>query len=108
MDIIIVQHGPLPKWTVNDDEAVRQRLKPFVDEVRGEDKILFWPDLESAHYTLPTRALFEEVQIPYVPREANPPNVPKLRQVEDFWGILNAWSTREAGKPKLSTSSSSG
>ena len=23
-----------------------------------------------------------------MPREANPPNVPQLRPVEDFWGIL--------------------
>lgn len=26
--------------------------------------------------------------LPFVPKYANPPNVPKARPIEDFWGLL--------------------
>ena len=87
-DVFFRTSGLAVNGEVYREQCVRQRLKPFIDEVHGEDEILFWPDLASAHYAHPTRALFEELEIPFVPRDANPPNVPKLRPVEDFWGIL--------------------
>lgn len=70
------------------EECVRLRLKRFIDEVHGDDEILFWPDLASAHYAKDTVALYEELEINVVPREANPPNVPQVRPIEDLWGIL--------------------
>ena len=49
------------------EQCVRERLKPFIDDMHGEDEMLFWPDLASAHYARATLDLFEELEIPYVP-----------------------------------------
>ncbi|KAI6655439.1 hypothetical protein LOD99_2274 [Oopsacas minuta] len=55
-----------------------------------DDEILFWPDLASSHYSIATRACYKEIRINVVPKEMNPPNVPQLRPIENFWGILKA------------------
>ena len=54
----------------------------------GKHQILFLPDLASAHNALRTRALFDELSMPMCHKKQNPPHVPKLHPVEDFWGIL--------------------
>jgi hypothetical protein len=48
-------------------------------------KIVFWPDLVSAHYAKHTLARIEELKIEYVPRDENSPNIPQLRLIEIFW-----------------------
>jgi hypothetical protein len=47
-------------------------------------KIVFWPDLTSAQYAKDTLVRLEELKIEYVPIKENPPNVPQLRQIENF------------------------
>lgn len=70
------------------DECVAQRLYPFLSEHHSDGNYLFWPDLASAHYAQYTLNRFEELGIHLVPKEKNPPNVPQLRPIEDFWGML--------------------
>ena len=74
----------------------------------GQNEILFLPDLASAHYTLPTQALFDELHIPYVPQEAKPSISHQTPPSGGIFGILKGLVCKDARKPKLSTSSSSG
>jgi len=47
-----------------------------------------WPDLASSHYAHLTLQTFDELAINIVQKESNPPVVPSLRHIEDFWGLL--------------------
>jgi hypothetical protein len=48
------------------------------------EKIVFWPDLASAHYATDTLIQLKELKIEYVAKEENPPNVPQTRPIENF------------------------
>ena len=61
------------------------KLKKFINEVHKKDKIVFWPDLASAHYSNKVQDYLKGKNIEYVPRDKNPANVPELRPIEDFW-----------------------
>ena len=70
------------------DECIKKRLIPFIKAHHSDGKYLFWPDLASAHYAKTVTGFFDEKNINYVKKKDNPPNVPELRPIEDFWGIL--------------------
>lgn len=65
------------------------KLVPFIEKHHKNDKIIFWPDLASSHYARDTIKWLEDKKIPFVPKTANPPNVPKARPIEDFWALLS-------------------
>ena len=78
-----------------DGETYRQhcilaRLHPFVAAHHSDGRYVFWPDLTSAHYAKATTALLDHLDIPFVPEELNPPNVPELRPIENFWSLLKS------------------
>ena len=94
------------KWS----RVCLDRPEPFIDKVYGKHQIQFLPDLPSAHYALPTRALFDELFMPYVPQEAKPSTCPQTPPSGGCF-LLNPKRVGLQGKlrsPKLSTSSSSG
>lgn len=64
------------------------KLSKFINKYHLDDKYIFWPDLASSHYAKQTTEWLHERKIPFVPKCVNPPNVPKARPIEDFWGIL--------------------
>ena len=82
------------------DECIRARLVPFINQLHKDEEILFWPDLASSHYSTATRAWYKELGIHVVPKEMNPPNVPQLRPIENFGGILNAAVYKDAWEAK--------
>ena len=49
---------------------------------------MFWPDLASTHYSKRSLEQMERLNIDVVPKSANPPNVPQLRPIENFWANL--------------------
>ena len=59
-------------------------LKPFIDELHQDNEILFLPDLASAHYTRAITDLFDEFDISYVPKEANPQMFHKFAHLSNF------------------------
>lgn len=63
-------------------------LTDFIHDYHQNDQIIFWPDNASCHYAKNTIQWLQEHNVPMVPKEANPPNVPKARPIEDFWAIL--------------------
>lgn len=73
---------------IYSDECITKRLHPFLLEHHSDRNYLFWPDLASAHYAQHSLKKFEDLGIQFVPKEKNPPNVPQLRPIEDFWGLL--------------------
>lgn len=73
---------------VYSKHCVEKRLAPFIAEYHSDGQYLFWPDLATSHYACGTLAKLEELGIQVVAKEMNPPNIPQLRPIEDFWGWL--------------------
>lgn len=69
-------------------QCIRKRLLPFIEELHSDGNYLFWPDLASCHYAHDVIDTFVETGINFVHKDLNPPNVPQLRPIEDFWGML--------------------
>lgn len=64
------------------------KLDKFIKEKHPNEDSIFWPDLASSHYAKITLDWLKEKNINFVPKHANPPNVPKARPIEDFWSLL--------------------
>lgn len=64
------------------------KVKEFINKKHSTLKVIFWPDLASSHYAKKTLEAMDSFQIPYVCKQENPPNVPQLRPIEDFWANL--------------------
>lgn len=64
------------------------KVKKFIDTHHKNDEVLFWPDLASSHYAKNTLTALDAMNVKYVPKRLNPPNVPQLRPIEDFWANL--------------------
>lgn len=64
------------------------KLLKFIEKYHFGDKYIFWPDLASSHYANETLAWLTEQKVSFVPKVANPPNIPKARPIEDLWSIL--------------------
>ena len=83
-----------------------RRLVPFLRQYH-EDGDVFWPDLGSSHYAKETVSLLHVQNISFVRKQDNPPNVPQLRPIETFWGILKSkvynggWPARMEHQLKL-------
>lgn len=65
------------------------KLVDFINEQHIGDEIMFWPDLASCHYARITRDWLAAHNIPFVPKEDNPPNIPQARPIETFWSLLS-------------------
>ena len=61
-----------------------------IRDSHSDGRYVFWPDLANAHYAKATTALLDHLDIPFVPKELNPPNVPELRPIENFWSLLKS------------------
>jgi hypothetical protein len=51
----------------------RPVLHKCIQKHHSNEKIVFWPDMASAHYAKDTLVRLEELKIEYVPKEENPP-----------------------------------
>lgn len=81
-------HGSSMNKDIYANECIRKRLLPFIEERHSDGNYLFWPDLASCHYAHDVIDAFQETGVNFVSKELNPPNVPQLRPIEDFWGML--------------------
>jgi hypothetical protein len=75
---------------INSDTYIRclkKRLIPFIQQHHEDLNYVFWPDLAPAHYSNETVKWMED-NVHFVAKHLNPPNVPKARPIEDFWGCL--------------------
>ena len=60
----------------------------FIRERYNDDNYVFWPDLDSCHYSFETIEYLNSQNIIQVPKDDNPPNVPQARPIERFWANL--------------------
>lgn len=67
-------------------ECLKKRLLPFLRKHNVEH--LFWPDLASAHYSNDSIAFMKANCIHFVPKDMNPPNVPRCRPIERYWAMV--------------------
>ena len=49
---------------------------------------VFWPDGATAHYKKCVKEFLDDNEISYVAQNQNPPKVPELRPIEQFWSLL--------------------
>jgi transposase len=64
------------------------KLLAFIETYHSHDDYVFWPDLATSHYANDTTQWLLRHQIKFIPKQVNPPKVPKARPIEDFWSIL--------------------
>ena len=50
---------------------------------------MFWSVLASCHYARQTQNWLADQNVPFVPRNDNPPNLPQARPIEAFWALLS-------------------
>ncbi|KAF2898529.1 hypothetical protein ILUMI_07646, partial [Ignelater luminosus] len=68
--------------------CVRSRLARFIRNKHSDGNFIFWPDMATAHYAANVIAAYEDLNINYVPKKQNVPNVPQLRPIERIWRNL--------------------
>lgn len=67
------------------EECIVKRLVPFIKKYYPNGGFIYWMDLASIHYATATLQKLRSLDIPFVPREENPPAAPQIRPIEDFW-----------------------
>ena len=88
------------------DECLEPFLIPFIKKYHRDDTYVFWPDQASVHYAKEVQDYLNTKEIPFVPKNLNPSNMPKTRPIEDFWGFLKAkvyeknWSAKNIDQLK--------
>ena len=78
----------LQNKAIYSKQCIEKELVKFIEDYHADGNYLFWPDLASAHYAKWTLDTFTRLHINYVSKDCNPPVVPELRPIEDFWGML--------------------
>ena len=73
---------------VYKNQCLTNGLLPFINKYHKRDKYVFWPDLASSHYAKSVLEFLNYKNVAFVPKYLNPANVPKVRPIEDFWGLL--------------------
>ena len=62
---------------------------PFIQRHHTEEKVLFWPDLATSHYSYKVMDYLDNKGVQLVYKEWNPQNCPQSRPIETLWMILN-------------------
>ncbi len=87
-DPLIMKFGNAINAQTYIDECLSKRLTKFLAKYHSDGNYIFWPDLASSHYANTTQAAYERLNIKVVPKSMNPPNVPQVCPIENFWSIL--------------------
>jgi len=70
------------------EECIKKRLIPFIRQHHSDSQYIFWPDLASSHYAKSVIRYLEEQNFNFVEKKDNPANLPEVRPIENFWGVL--------------------
>ena len=78
------------KGTINN-QIYRNKCLPklykFIQKLGGPNRVIFWPDMASAHYAREVVDDLENHKIDFVRKGDNLPNVPMLRPIERYWAF---------------------
>lgn len=84
----ITQSGNSINANVYETQCIRTRLVRFIKKYHSDGNFIFWPDMATAHYAYTVIAAYNELNIPFITKQRNVPNVPQLRPIERFWRNL--------------------
>jgi hypothetical protein len=82
------------------NKCLKKVLLPFIKKYHSDNKYIFWPDKQLAHYVQDTQNFH------FVANERNPTNLPQCRPIEDFFGYLsslvyaNGWKAKDVNQLK--------
>ena len=71
-------------------QCLEDRLLPFINKYHSDGNYVFWPDLSTSHYANMVQKYLKDKNVQFEPKNINPANVPKVRAIKDFWGLLKA------------------
>ena len=66
------------------NRCIIARLIPFIKSHHIKEKVLFWPDLASSHYSHDVLQYLNQNDVQFVDKEFNP----QTRPIETLWSIL--------------------
>ncbi|KAJ3661692.1 hypothetical protein Zmor_006079 [Zophobas morio] len=89
---------------VYKNQCLAKILVPFINKYHSDDNYIFWPDKVSSHYAKSVTAFLESKNIPFVPNNVNPTNLPQC--IEDFFGELSSLVYKSGWKAKTFHNSS--
>ncbi|CAF3321807.1 unnamed protein product [Rotaria socialis] len=69
--------------------CIKVRLIPFIQRFHTKEKVLFWPDLATSHYSHTVMDHLDDNEVQMVHKEWNPQNCPQPRPIETLWSILS-------------------
>lgn len=72
--------------TVYKTECLKRLLR-WVKTLHKLDEVLFWPDLATSHYAKVCTTYLSDQGVDFVLKNDNPPNVPQLRPIKEFWAL---------------------
>ncbi|CAF4392687.1 unnamed protein product [Rotaria socialis] len=74
------------KQAVNQEayfrNCIKARLIPFIQRFHTKEKVLFWPDLATNHYSHKVMDYLDDNEVQMVHKEWNPQNCPESRAIE--------------------------
>ena len=70
-------------------DCIIARLMPFIQRYHTKEKVLFWPDLATSHYSYKVMDYLDDKGVQLVHKKWNPQNCPQSRPIETLWTILN-------------------
>jgi transposase len=88
-------------------KCIMQKLVPFINSSHIKEKVLFWPDLASSHYSKIVTQYLDNNSIEFVEKDYNPQNCPQDRPIETFWSILSnkvyekGWEAKSINQLKI-------
>ena len=79
-------------------ECIMKRLIPFIKNYHCIENVVFWPDLSTIHYAKKVKTEIEK-NMSLVQKIKNPPNIPHLRPIENFWALCKNLYTKLSKSP---------
>ena len=80
--------------------CIRERLVPFIRNLHQNHPIMFWPDKASSHTANATIVELDNLQIPTVPKDCNPTNLPQARPIELVHSLIKSKVFRNQKPPR--------
>lgn len=85
---LFIPSGLAVNQSIYLEECIKKRLIPFIRQHHSDGQYIFWPDLASSHYAKSVIRYLEEQNVNFVEKKDNPANLPEVRPIENFWGVL--------------------
>ena len=83
-DWFIWRQGLAINADIYKSKCIQRRLIPFIEKNNLYGSSIFWPDKASAHYSESVQNYLSYKKVQFVPKLANPTNVPQCRPIEQM------------------------